>query len=60
MVRVVKHDKESFDQLLERFKRNVARAGILKEVRKRQYYLKPGVKKRQQIKENQTKKKSGR
>lgn len=42
--------KEEYEQNLEeavkRFKRKVNRDGILQEVRKREYYVKPGVAKR--------------
>ncbi len=44
-----KHDKkrnktESFDQLLRRFKKSCERAGIVQEVRDREYYQKPNQK----------------
>jgi len=59
MVKVTKHEHEDFDALFSRFKRNVQRSNILYEVRRREYYLKPGVKKREKIKENRRKNKSG-
>lgn len=37
-------DGESVDRAIKRFKRKVEQAGILKEVRKREHYLKPSVK----------------
>ena len=45
-----RHDKkrnktESFDQLLRRFKKKCERAGIVQEVRNREYYVKPNQKK---------------
>ena len=44
------YTKEEYEQNLEeavkRFKRKVNRDGILQEVRKREYYVKPGVAKR--------------
>ena len=35
---------ESFDQLLRRFKKSCERAGIVQEVRDREYYQKPNQK----------------
>lgn len=37
---------ESFDSMLKRFKKAVEQAGIIAEVRKREYYEKPSVKRR--------------
>ena len=37
---------EPFERALRRFRRQVERAGILKEVRRRTYYEKPSVKKK--------------
>ena len=37
-------DNESLDSALRRFKRQCARAGVLNEVRKREHYEKPSVK----------------
>jgi small subunit ribosomal protein S21 len=34
---------ETFDDALRRFKRGVVRDGILQEVRKREFYVKPSV-----------------
>ena len=36
---------ESFDQMLRRFKKKCERAGIVAEVRSREYYVKPNQKK---------------
>ena len=41
----------SFDQLLRRFKKKVDRAGIIQEVRKREYYEKPAQKRQRKKKE---------
>lgn len=43
-VRVGKN--ETLDSALRRFKRSVQKAGVLAEVRKREHYLKPSVKKK--------------
>ena len=37
---------EPFERALRRFRRQVERAGILKEVRRRQHYEKPSVRKK--------------
>ena len=39
-------DNESLDSALRRFKRQCARAGVLNEVRKREHYVKPSVKRK--------------
>ena len=39
-------DNESLDSALRRFKRSCARSGVLAEVRKREHYEKPSVKRK--------------
>ena len=39
-------ENESFDSALKRFKRNCAQAGIMGEVRKREHYDKPSVRRK--------------
>lgn len=39
-------DNETLDSALRRFKRQCARAGVLNEVRKREHYEKPSVKRK--------------
>ena len=39
-------DNESLDSALRRFKRSCAKAGVLSEVRKRENYEKPSVKRK--------------
>ncbi|GHV06891.1 30S ribosomal protein S21 [Clostridia bacterium] len=39
-------DNESLDSALKRFKRNCAKAGVLSELRKREHYESPSVKRR--------------
>ena len=39
-------DNESIDSALRRFKRSCAKSGILAEVRKREHYEKPSVKRK--------------
>ncbi|NLW29659.1 MAG: 30S ribosomal protein S21 [Erysipelothrix sp.] len=46
MSKVVVKENEALDDALRRFKRQVSRNGTLAEARKREYYVKPGVKKK--------------
>ena len=39
-------DNETLDSALRRFKKNCAKAGIISEVRKREHYDKPSVKRK--------------
>ena len=39
-------DNESLDSALRRFKRQCARSGVLTELRKREHYVKPSVKRK--------------
>lgn len=39
-------DNESLDSALRRFKKQCARSGVLAEVRKREHYEKPSVKRK--------------
>ena len=46
MSEVTVRENESLDSALRRFKRNCAKAGIMKEIRKREHYEKPSVKRK--------------
>ncbi len=46
MATVIVKENESLDSALRRFKRSCAKAGIMQEVRKREHYEKPSVKKK--------------
>lgn len=46
MARTVVRDNESLDDALRRFKRQVSRTGTLQEARKREFYVKPGLKRK--------------
>ena len=46
MAGVVSGENESFESLLKRFNRRVQQSGILSEVRRREYYEKPSVKRK--------------
>ena len=46
MPKTVVRENESIDDALRRFKRQVNKAGTLAEARKREFYLKPGMKRK--------------
>jgi len=46
MAKVEVRGNESLDDALRRFKRQVSKTGTLQEARKREYYVKPGIKKK--------------
>lgn len=46
MPKTIVRDGESLDEALRRFKRQVNKAGTIQEVRKREFYLKPGLKRK--------------
>jgi len=46
MAEVTLHEGESIENALRRFKRQVLQEDILKEAKRRSYYMKPGQKKR--------------
>lgn len=50
-------DNESLDSAIKRFKRNCAKAGVLSELRKREHYESPSVKRRKKSEAARAKKK---
>lgn len=46
MSNVVAGDSESFESLLRRFNKRVQQDGVLSEIRRREYYEKPSVKRK--------------
>ena len=46
MAQVVVRDGESLESALKRFKRSCARDGVMSELRKREHYEKPSVKRK--------------
>ncbi|NLC64744.1 MAG: 30S ribosomal protein S21 [Erysipelothrix sp.] len=46
MSKIVVKENENLDDALRRFKRQVSRNGNLAEARKREFYVKPGVKRK--------------
>ena len=53
-------DNESLDSALRRFKRSCAKSGVLYELRKREHYESPSVKRRKKSEAARAKKKSCR
>jgi len=56
MPKTIVRDNESLDDALRRFKRDVSRAGTLQETRRREFYLKPSVAKKEKQRENRKRK----
>ncbi len=56
MPRTVVKENETIDDALRRFKRQVSKNGTLQEARKREFYLKPGV--RRKLKSEMARRKS--
>ena len=46
MAKTIVHENESLDDALRRFKRSLQKAGTLSEVRKREHYEKPSVRRK--------------
>lgn len=46
MAEIKVKDNESLDSAIKRFKRQCTKAGVIAEVRKREAYVKPSVKRR--------------
>ena len=46
LTKVSVRDGENIERAIKRFKRKVEQAGILKEVRKREHYIKPTIQKK--------------
>ena len=57
MPKVVVREKETIEDALRRFKRDVSRSGNLQEAKKRQYYLKPSDVRKQKKQEAERQKK---
>lgn len=46
MTRVIVREDESFESALRRFKKQVEKAGVLSEMRRREHYEKPSVRRK--------------
>jgi len=49
MPAVIVREGESFESALKRFKKQCEKTGILSEIKKREYYEKPSVKKKKKM-----------
>lgn len=47
MTKIVLRDGEMFEKAVKKFKKKVEASGVLREVRKREFYLKPSIKKKE-------------
>ncbi|MGI6781987.1 MAG: 30S ribosomal protein S21 [Acholeplasmataceae bacterium] len=52
MSKTVVREKETLEDALRRFKRDVSKSGTLAEARKREYYVKPSVDRKMKQKAN--------
>lgn len=52
MSKTVIRDKESIEDALRRFRRDVSKSGTLAEARKRTFYVKPSVEKKERQRAN--------
>lgn len=57
MSRVLLGENETLDNALRRFKKECAKSGVLQEVRKREHYEKPSVKRKKKAEAARRKKK---
>ncbi len=46
MPKTIVRENETLDEALRRFKRQVNKAGTIQEARRREFYLKPGLKRK--------------
>lgn len=46
MIGIVLQENENIDRALKRFKKKYERSGVLKEFKKRQFFVKPSIEKR--------------
>ncbi len=46
MVGIILSDNENIDRALKRFKKKYERSGVLKEFKRRQYFVKPSIENR--------------
>lgn len=53
MLRITARNGETTEKLVQRFKRTVAKEGILKEIKKRKYYEKPSEARRRRDREQE-------
>jgi len=49
LIKITIKDNEPIERILKRFKRKVEQAVVLKELRKREFFLKPSVKRKLKV-----------
>jgi small subunit ribosomal protein S21 len=57
MPKTIVREKESIEDALRRFKRDVSKSGTLQEARRREFYLKPSVERKERQRAARSKKK---
>ena len=57
MPKTIVRDKESIEDALRRFRRDVSKSGNLQEARKREFYVKPSVERKDRQRAARSKKK---
>jgi small subunit ribosomal protein S21 len=57
MPKTIVREKETIDEALRRHKRDVSKSGTLAAARKKEYYVKPSVERKNAIRQNKAKKK---
>ncbi|MDR2828868.1 MAG: 30S ribosomal protein S21 [Acholeplasmatales bacterium] len=55
MPKTVVRETEKIDDAIRRFKRDVLRSGVLQDARKKEFYEKPSVKRKNKIREARAK-----
>ncbi len=55
MAKIVVREKETLEDALRRFKRDVAKAGIIADARKKEFYVKPSEERKERIRANRQK-----
>ncbi|MCF7923686.1 MAG: 30S ribosomal protein S21 [Candidatus Izimaplasma sp.] len=55
MAKTIVRENESIEDALRRFKRDVSRAGNLAQARKKEYYEKPSVQRKEKKRKNKSK-----
>lgn len=46
MIKIIINDGEPIDKVLKKFKRKVEQSAVLKDIKKREFYLKPSIKRK--------------
>ncbi|HAX02853.1 MAG: 30S ribosomal protein S21 [Tenericutes bacterium GWC2_34_14] len=57
MPKTIVREKETIEDALRRFKRDVSKSGTLQEARRREFYLKPSVERKERQRAARSKKK---